>query len=213
MIRHLIFDFDGVLADSLEPIAWAFKHSRRRYSILPLETIKSGIRKFVNTPKHANANNLDETEKIEMINEIQKVGRILVEQNNVQFFEGFIAELRKIENFKMAIVSSGSESYLNHFSKQIDLPFDFVYGVETSLSKEEKIVKVCENWGISLRDCWYFTDTLSDIIEIKDLVDNDKILGCSWGWHSTSKLQRALPKNQVLIDFADVKRFFGEIEV
>lgn len=206
MTKYLIFDFDGVLADSLIPIALAFRHSKPIYKLLPLRAVKYGFKRFVDRPVHARSNRLSEFQKIKILEEIQAIGRILVQRNEVKFFGSFVDQIRDLQDYKMAIVSSGSEIYLNHFCKNLDLPVDYVYGVETSLSKEDKILKVCQNWGISAKDCWYFTDTLSDVKEIWDTVDNSKIIGCGWGFHGAKKLLTSLDKDKVLLEFEDIRK-------
>jgi hypothetical protein len=89
---------------------------------------------------------------------------------------------------------------------KIDLPFEHIYGCETSLSKEHKVEMVCKNWKIELTKCKYFTDSKTDVIELLDILQLNQIIGCAWGWQGEKKLKEILPQDQILIEFADIKK-------
>ena len=54
-------------------------------------------------------------------------------------------------------------------------------------------------------DTKYFTDTLTDIIELQNLVGIDNIVGCAWGYQGYSKLRKMLSERQIL------KNYFSKI--
>jgi phosphoglycolate phosphatase-like HAD superfamily hydrolase len=206
--HYLIFDFDGVIADSLDSMAYGLKRSLKRFSLLPLPIIKRLIVQYVDKPVHSHKQNLSEEEKAKILTEYQHISRVIVAQNRTKVFEGFIAELRElieIKNCKLAIVSSGSEIYINSITHKIDLPFEYIYGCETSLSKENKVAMVCQLWGIENRDCMYFTDSKTDVMELSHILDLSQIIGCSWGWQGEKRLKEILPENQILKEFADIR--------
>jgi phosphoglycolate phosphatase-like HAD superfamily hydrolase len=189
-IHYLIFDFDGVIADSLDSMAFALKRSLVRFKYLPLAFIKKLIVQYVDKPVHSHKENLSEETKFKIVKEYQDISKVIIAQNRTQIFEGFVAELRElieIKNCRLAIVSSGSEMYINTITHQIDLPFEHIYGCETSLSKENKVAMVCQLWGIENKECLYFTDSKTDILELKHILNLTQIIGCSWGWHSPRK--------------------------
>jgi phosphoglycolate phosphatase-like HAD superfamily hydrolase len=207
--KYLIFDFDGVIADSLDSMAYGLKRSLKRFSLLPLPIIKRLIIQYVDKPVHSHKQNLSEREKAKILTEYKHISRVIVAQNRTKVFEGFIAELRKlieIKNCKLAIVSSGSELYINSITNKIDVPFEHIYGCETSLSKENKVALVCQLWGIENQDCMYFTDSKTDVMELSHILDLSQIIGCSWGWQGEKRLREILPQNQILKEFSDVKR-------
>jgi phosphoglycolate phosphatase-like HAD superfamily hydrolase len=207
--KYLIFDFDGVIADSLDSMAYALKRSLKRFSLLPLPIIKRLIVQYVDKPVHSHKENLSEESKVKIVAEYQDISRVLVAHNRTLVFEGFIAELRKlieIKNCRLAIVSSGSELYIHSVAHKIDLPFEHVYGCETSLSKENKVAMVCQLWEIENQDCMYFTDSKTDVMELRHILDLSQIIGCSWGWQGEKKLKEILPENQIRKEFSDVKK-------
>ena len=202
--KYLIFDFDGVLVDSLEQIAVAIKQIYKRFSFLPISTIKFGIVEYMDFPKHAKKNHLSLKKQQQTIKDLQEAGQVMITNNKVLPFSGFIKQLKTLRNCRMAIVSSGYEDYINHFAKPLSLPFEQILGVETSLSKEEKVNLICKKWSINVKNCYYFTDTKSDVIELEQILDKNKIIGCGWGWQGKKKLELVLPNSQIMVNFTDI---------
>jgi phosphoglycolate phosphatase-like HAD superfamily hydrolase len=208
-VHYLIFDFDGVIADSLDSVAFALKRGWPPLKFFPTKFIKKVIVKFVDKPVHARNQQLTEKKESKLIKDYQHIAKVLVAQNRTRVFEGLVDELRlllKSKNCKLAIVSSGSESYINSVMHHVDLPFDYIYGVETSLSKEAKVEKVCRNWNVDTSQCKYFTDSKTDVIELINIIELSQIVGCSWGWQGYKKLKQILPENQILKEFVDIRK-------
>lgn len=206
--HYLIFDFDGVIADSIDSIAFALKSGWLQFRFLPVIIIKKLIINAVNKPIHSTKQVVSLNKKINILKDYQHIAKILVTQGRTKVFDGFIYQLHKImktKNCKLAIVSSGSEIYINSVLKNIDLPFEYIYGVETSLSKENKVRLVCQNWKINLDQCVYFTDSKTDVIELNQILKLEQIIGCAWGFQGYKKLKQILPENQILKEFTDVK--------
>jgi phosphoglycolate phosphatase-like HAD superfamily hydrolase len=207
--HYLIFDFDGVIVDSLDSVAYALKRGWPQFRFFPDRFIKKIIVSFVDRPVHSRNQNITDKNQATLIKDYQHIAQILVAQGRTSVFEGFIAELRQMirkKNCKLAIVSSGSEIYLNSVLHDVDLPFELIYGVETSLSKEIKVEKVCQNWNIELSDCLYFTDSKTDVVELLNILDIKQIIGCSWGYQGYKKLKKILPENQILKEFIDIRK-------
>jgi phosphoglycolate phosphatase-like HAD superfamily hydrolase len=206
---YLIFDFDGVIADSLESVAYALKSGWPQFRFLPVSFIKKIIINFVDRPAHSRSQKISVKNQFTLIKDYQHIANILIAQDRTQVFEGFVDELRMLiteHNCKLAIVSSGSEIYINSVLHNIDLPFEYIYGVEASLSKEQKVEKVCSNWNIDLDQCTYFTDSKTDVVELLNIIDLEQIIGCAWGWQGYKKLKKILPENQILKEFGDVRK-------
>jgi phosphoglycolate phosphatase-like HAD superfamily hydrolase len=206
--HYLIFDFDGVIADSLDSVANALKIGWPQFRFFPTGFIKKIIVNFVDRPVHSRNQNLTEKNQAKLIKDYQHIANILIAQNRTKVFEGFVTELRELikeKNCKLAIVSSGSEIYIKSVLCGVDLPFEYIYGVETSLSKEIKVEKVCLNWNVGLSDCLYFTDSKTDVVELLNILDLKHIIGCAWGWQGYKKLKKILPENQILKEFVDVR--------
>jgi phosphoglycolate phosphatase-like HAD superfamily hydrolase len=205
---YLIFDFDGVIADSLDSMAYGMKRAWPQFRFFPSLFIRKVIIDFVNKPVHSRRQNVTEQTRATIIKDYQHIAKVLIAQGRTKVFEGFVAEIRefiKINNCKLAIVSSGSEIYIENVLHNVHLPFEYVYGAETSLSKEHKVEMVCQNWNIDLKQCLYFTDSKTDVIELNHILDLKQIIGCSWGWQGYNKLKEILPENQILKEFIEFR--------
>lgn len=67
---------------------------------------------------------------------------------------------------------------------------------------------ICKDWGIDVKEVYFFTDTISDVKELGNIMDKNKIYGCSWGYQKKEKLCTALDENHVLDNFSDVYKIF-----
>lgn len=203
--KYLIFDFDGVLGDTFD----ASLDVRVKMGAKDrVEALKILEKYFDNKPHHTR----DTPRTVEQIERdvtyTKKYASIILE-NEVKLFKEFIAEIKKYKNAKMAVVSSGSGDYVKPALKNSGLKFTHVLAFEESHSKEEKIELICKDWGIDVKDVYYFTDTKADIYELENFMDRSKLIGCAWGWGGYDKLRELLPERQILSSFKDIHKFFN----
>lgn len=111
-----------------------------------------------------------------------------------------------IKNTKLAIVSSANIDYHLALIKQTGLEFTHILGFKDHYSKEEKVKTIAKDWGVSLNELYYFTDTKTDFWELENLLDKTKIIGCAWGFQGYEKMLEILPKEQVLKEFSDIHK-------
>jgi CTP synthase (UTP-ammonia lyase)/FMN phosphatase YigB (HAD superfamily) len=204
--KHLIFDFDGVLARSLEDnidVAVVNGH----FGTNDREVIKQKVIQKFSRTEHSKDNKLTEAEYAQKLKFSINLTELSLDFN-ITIFKGFIKSIKQIKNAKLAIVSSGGRAYVHKISNEIEqefgIKFDLILTCEDSLYKDDKIQTVAENWNVNVQDCYYFTDTISDVVELQDFMDKSKIIGCSWGWLGFDLLATVLPKSQILRGFDDV---------
>ena len=125
-------------------------------------------------------------------------------QMGYDLFEGFIQEIAKIQDVKLAIVSSANTIHTTEIVKQTGLDFTHVLGFQDHHSKEEKVKAIAKDWEVDLNELYYFTDTKTDFWELEELLDKTKIIGCAWGFQGYNKLLEVLPKEQILKEFSDI---------
>ena len=128
-------------------------------------------------------------------------------QNTV--FKIFIDSIKELIGCKFAIVSSGGELYVKKYASEFGIEFDQILTIEDSLSKEDKVETVCHSWKIEVKDCYYITDTVSDVLELREIMNESKILGVSWGWSGIDNLKKVLPQNQIMFDQQDILKYFN----
>jgi HAD superfamily hydrolase (TIGR01549 family) len=201
--KYLIFDFDGVLGNT-----WT-ESNEVKVTMGDSPTVEDAAQvtmKHFDRKPSAIRNHTLTAEQLQKKQEwITTFGKHLSE-TDFGLFKGFIAELKKIKNAKFAVVSSGSSQYVLPALKKAGLKFTHILAYEDHYSKEEKVEKVCKDWGITPKEAYYFTDTKADILELEELMGRDRMIGCAWGWHGYDKLRELLPEKMVMKEFKDIRR-------
>lgn len=202
--KYLIFDFDGVIGDTALAARLVIQ---KTFNLSPqkAEEFQQG---YFDKPRHSKKNTSEDINKFTIHhNEFTNFFKNHINQKTINLFTGFISEIERLENVKLAIVSSGSKEYILPMLENCTLKFDYIYDFQDSMSKEEKVEMVCKNWGVSNQEIYYFTDTKSDVLELEEFMDKSKIIGCSWGYQGYEKLQEVLPESQILKKFSDLQSF------
>jgi leucyl-tRNA synthetase/phosphoglycolate phosphatase-like HAD superfamily hydrolase len=205
--KYLIFDFDGVLGDTWDVMNHA-KVKMGEASTVE-EAGQRALEHFSRKPFDARSENQTPEQRQKRQDWIRTFGNHLV-QSEFGLFDVFIKQLKKIKNVKLAVVSSGSAQYILPAIKKSGLKFTHILAHEDHHSKEEKVEKVCRDWGISVKDPYYFTDTKADIYELEGIMGRERIIGCSWGYHGYDGLNELLPDKQILRHFNDIHRLFNQ---
>ncbi len=203
--KYLIFDFDGVVGDTFEASLRARVTSG--YAKDRDDALAQMEEYFDKKPYHAKGHTMTD----EMVAWNQRFTAEYGAQMNAEGFDlfaEFIAEIKKIKNTKIAIVSSGSKLYIENKIAVSGLDATHVLTFEDHHSKEEKIASICKAWEISEQDAFYFTDTKADVYELEEFLDRRNIIGCAWGYHGFEKLKEVLPENQILKNYTDIHNVF-----
>ena len=202
-MKYLIFDFDGVLGDTNNSRVEVIKEmeGKSREKI-----VLDGDQYFTKSP-HTKDLNIGEESLSAMKEWAIRFGKLL-NQKGFDLFVGFIEELKKIRDAKMAVVSSGSSIYIKPKLKNCGLEFTHTLSFEDHYSKEVKVEMICRDWNVSSKEVLFFTDTISDVMELRNLLDKDKIYGCAWGYQGREKLSTVLDKDHILNSFSDVQKLF-----
>lgn len=197
-MKYLIFDFDGVLGDTLEPLV---KINAKVDGTTETEALNKILSHYDKKTPHGKEKSLEELEKWSKLYGI--LGKEL-HQHGYSLFDGFITEISKIKDLKLAIVSTANTTYTISVLKQTGLDFTHVLGFQDHHSKEEKVKMIAKDWEVDLNELYYFTDTKTDFWELEELIDPTKIIGCAWGWQGYDKLLEVLPASQILKEFSDI---------
>ena len=204
--KYFIFDFDGVLGDTWNATVEAC-FAMGDYPTKEESTARI-FKHFDNMPDYSRQISKTSEEEEENLRWIKTFGEKMLD-HEIDLFHGFIRELKKYKNTKIAVVSSGAKSYVNPTLKKSGLNFSHVLTFEDHSSKEEKVEKVCRDWGVDIKEVFYFTDTKADVYELEGIMDKTKIIGCAWGFQGLEKLKEVLPERQILKNFRDIHNFFN----
>lgn len=192
MLKVVIFDFDGTLADTGHILYKAYgrlikKHKLKTIPPEQLEAMRSlpireRFRKagvpLLKLPRLA-------ADVIPIFSEF--IGSAVP-------FPGIVELVRSLkeEDFILMIVSSNSARNIDSFLKANDLDlFDHVYCTSSLFGKHRIIKRVLKEIGVSSADAIYVGDELRDINSCKKVPI--KIIAVSWGYDHVSLLKKGSP--------------------
>ncbi len=182
--KIILFDFDGVIADSFEI---AFEINK---IIDPNIVTESDYRNLF----YGNINDWGRKssygkEEINRINE-EFFKRYIPQMEKVKMFPGMkavIAELR--EKYILIIISSTIISPIRDFLKRNNILsyFDEIVGSNNiDKNKTERIKMVFKKYEVEAKDCVFVTDTIGDIKEAYSV--GVQSIGVSWGFQKKENL-------------------------
>lgn len=183
--QFIFFDFDGVIADSLEP---AFEIQHRICPNMTEEMYRSRFDGNVNDWK--SSLNICTPECQHDIDFVAEYSAKLA-GNSVQIvseMDKAVAELA--EKYELVIISSTNTEPIKTFlsAHNLDHCFLEILGNDVHKSKIEKMKLLFDKYGLESKDCLFITDTLGDLREAA-AVDVGAI-AVSWGFHMKDKLHQ-----------------------
>lgn len=190
-MKLFLFDFDGVLADSLEVYEKTVKDCLKDIKQPLIKTREEFLELF--------DDNFYESLKKKGIDldEFMKAAEDILAQVKIKDMKPFpdvapvIEELHK--QHCLIVVSSNDyasiKEALDHF--HYDGYFQDILGSDFMFSKKEKILYAAKKCDAPLNNIYYVGDTTGDIKEGKQA--GIKTVGVTWGWHSKEKMAAAGP--------------------
>lgn len=194
MIKYIIFDFDGTIADTLPFSFQKFLEMARLLQIDDLsnkeiikeirsksyqELLKGSFKKaWLKLPYVVG---MIKNMQVELEKEIE----------NIKFFPGvkkFLFDLKN-EGCKLAIISSNRIENINKFIKfnKIDI-FDFVHGKTDLFGKAGYLKKFLQDFKLEKSEAIYIGDEIRDVEACKKA--GIKMIGVSWGLHTVKALKK-----------------------
>jgi phosphoglycolate phosphatase len=187
-LKNIIFDFDGVIADSYSLIYKIFSKQNNELteeifkSFFEGNTIFTATKYFGKNSELIVRNGLKEygsrIEEVECFNDVKESLKVLAEKYN------------------LFIISSGPKNIINTFLKQYNLEvFKKVLGREIASSKVKKFKILEDEYFINQDDSIFITDTLGDVIEAHDA--GYRVIAETFGFHNKEVIERGKPEHMV----------------
>jgi phosphoglycolate phosphatase-like HAD superfamily hydrolase len=190
MVKNVIFDFDGTIANSFEVMLGVFNDLAGKYNYDPitheqLESVKTiGSRKFLGS---LNLNHLQHIRLMsDVMNELSKhIGEM-------HLFSGMRDSLVSIKNagYFLGILTSNKVENVDTFLTHNDLAiFNFVQQEVALFGKDVGLKRVMSKYGMDLSQTIYIGDEVRDIEGAHGA--NIRSIAVTWGYNSKELLGKA----------------------
>lgn len=201
---HLIFDFDGVIGDTRQASAEA----TAKVNGVDVETaLRTNLEYASQKPNHARDHTLSMAELHDIYTWTESFGEYMRQIDFPLFYE-FVSSIETLSTSYKAVVSSGSRRYVVPNLARTNIQPTHVLTYEDHPSKEEKIELICKDWGVDPNEVYYFTDTIADVCELRDLIAPDKLIGVAWGYCGAEALRTVLDPAHILMQPSDLDLLF-----
>lgn len=190
MTKVIIFDFDGVWADSFKQLYALNKMAMAKVGLSLTEgqyrdffmgNVHSGFKKFI-----------DDRTVYEKFSVIRRKD-FYKYYSTVKLFPGAAGLVKRLgKKYILAIVSSGEKKLIKKLlsSARILKHFRYIHA-GTGPSKEEEIHLVLKHANVKPQQAVFISDTFGDVSLGKKL--GLKTIGVGWGFHSQNKLRLSKP--------------------
>jgi phosphoglycolate phosphatase-like HAD superfamily hydrolase len=196
MVKHIIFDFDGVIADSL---AVTMKN---------INLLANGL--FNEIGPVYNKEDMERLFDVKLADSLAKYGYDRVKtksfydahsqlmnrsasKSEIKIMNGISKFIHGLPTV-CSIISSSCLSYMQSVFKGSDLKaddFNLIIGRETNGSKGEKILWFCDKYSCAANEVIYIGDTASDVLTCQEI--SVPILAAGFGFHSYEFLMKFKP--------------------
>jgi HAD superfamily hydrolase (TIGR01549 family) len=189
--KIFLFDFDGVLADSLRKhIVFCLMINEKYQKNLRLPTIDdtNGWRPFVSFPFEKFLVNLGfSPEEAKLIHDVDYLEEFGPRSDARLLFDGvaeMIIELHKAGN-RLGIVSLNTLSNILNSLGPLANYFDVISSADQFETKVPALINACARMKVSAEDAVYVGDALADFRAANEV--NMPFIGASYGWQITGQ--------------------------
>jgi len=186
----LIFDYDGVIVDSLDLFMDYFIQACKQEGFEEIGSKQVFLSLFDGNMFEKMLERGMSREQIRRIMYFMR-DELVLNQEKLQVFPGMKQVLKTLsQNNSLYIITSNESHVVNQFLSLHQMTmFKDIIGSEKEPSKVKKIQLIKEQNGHN--KVFYIGDTLGDIIEGKKA--NVDTVAVSWGWHDLTKLRKIDP--------------------
>lgn len=186
--KHIVFDFDGVLADSFDVFMESLLEVQPKYFT------KRSREVLVNISKNIGINNLGvKSDKFESFTQDLR-DCYLARTSKIKLFPNVKETIETLTNNgnSVGIVSSNSKELVNNILEKNNITshFEFIVGDIGLNGKDNALTSLAHN-GVALEESWYIGDTPHDIKSAKHA--NMLSAASCWGYTSKELMEREYP--------------------
>jgi phosphoglycolate phosphatase len=192
MIKNVIFDFDGVLADTFPFAVKSAMDINKDLKLLSAEKINPEELRSIDMQEFVKEFKIS---KIKLLFFLLKYRRKL--QKGIESIPTFVDLRSTLQELKskgvtLGIVTSNERKTVLRFLKLNDLVyFDFVYSILDLFHKEKPLLKSFRKYGLKIDETVYVGDETRDIMAAR--AAGVKVASVTWGYNLESKLEEYKP--------------------
>jgi len=195
MKRLFLFDFDGVVVDSLELYEHSVNLCLEKLGLPPFRSRQEFLRVFEDNFYEGIGKKGVDVPAFTKVSAELAPSLDYSKVTPVRELEPVLENLSK--RHTLAIVSSNSNYAIERILSGIGYGrfFDEILGSDFMFSKVEKIRHITERSGMQGNGTFYIGDTVGDILEAKQA--GVKTVAVTWGWHTKEQLSVANPDSLI----------------
>src|SRR3989338_10016819 len=192
MIRTVIFDFDGTIADTLPKIFELYNKYANEFNLPVLN------RKEAEELRNKSAFEIIKSFGISIIKIPEIANRVLSELKKsitqIKIFKGMDEVLNSIKarGFQLGLLTSNSQENVDKYLDYHKLDFfDFVHSEKNIFGKSKTLGKLISQYNLEKTKTIYVGDEVRDIEACRD--NGIKIISVTWGFNIKEILQKNKP--------------------
>ncbi|MEK6825330.1 MAG: HAD-IA family hydrolase [Nanoarchaeota archaeon] len=184
MIKAIIFDFDGVIADSLPAVEKAARKAMIRLKYpFPVISRDDSLWNIITRKMKLNI-----FQRLRLIKAIKK--EVVPFIRDISVFAGMrelLIELQK--KYKVIILSSNSMETISTLLSKYKFPQIEIVSDTSLFKKDKKLKRLLKKKGLSTEEAVYIGDEVRDVEACKRA--NIEIFAVNWGYNSEKALRKA----------------------
>lgn len=193
--KLLLFDFDGVIADSMKLVRVFYNKIHEKYGLPYAETEKDVSNLFhKNVYEGLVDAGLPEDKAHDFLEDMK---RLTFENEDLyEPFDGIkdVLFTLKEKGYILGVISSNHTKIIEQFLEKYSFGdiFEEIHGAEERTSKVEKINYLMNKLGFDKSQTYYIGDTVGDIKEGR--AAGVHTVAVSWGYHTKEELEQENPE-------------------
>jgi phosphoglycolate phosphatase len=201
-IRHVIFDFDGTIVDSLEVAVQLINQAAEKYHYRPINSEDFEKLRRMSIPERFKALDVSPYH-------LPRIGLELTRNyahslSSIKIFDGMreVILTLKERGLTLSIISSNSNQNIRKFliENKLDV-FDHIYCAKNLFGKERTIGSLIKKLNLKRQELIYVGDEHRDIIACQ--ANHIQVIAVTWGFDTLETLAKAQP-NYIAHQPADI---------
>ncbi|PIY97098.1 MAG: hypothetical protein COY66_01270 [Candidatus Kerfeldbacteria bacterium CG_4_10_14_0_8_um_filter_42_10] len=186
-----LFDFDGVIADTLNEVCQTFDIFFKRLGLI--QPNREEVRLMYKRNIHDSLKERGVTE--DNFKDLWALIRSREKEveKRIRMYPHMAELLKKLSKYNIYIVSSSSTKAIESYANRMGFGqyLKAILGAEAEVFKVKKINRILNDEGVNPKEAYFVTDTVGDVIEGKKTGVNT--IAVAWGYHKKEELEKTSP--------------------